>query len=237
MGAHFIIGEESFIHQLAHVIVHHLQGELIVIAQEGTPLAAFRKLGQFVEDGVDRGGVAKRQCLVQPRHNREVEDHVEALALAIELHGFGRRLVGLRDEHRIRVVGVHEGANLLHKLDCFRQGLAAYTIALKEICNGIEAQAVQTLVHPEGQDLEYFLLHGRVVVVQIRLVGVEAVEVILAALVIPGPIGGFHVGENDTDFGIALWVIAPNIEIAIGSGWIRAGGLKPWVIGAGVIER
>ena len=133
-------------------------------------------------------------------------------------------------------MGVHEGANLLHKLDGLRQGLATYTIAFKEIRNGIEAQAIQPLVHPEGQDLEHFLLHGRVIVVQIRLVGVEAVEVVLAALVIPGPIGGFHVGENDTDFGVALWVIAPHIDIAIGAGGIRAGGLEPRVVGAGVIE-
>ena len=126
--------------------------------------------------------------MVQPRHNREVEDHVEALALAVELHGLGRRLIGLGDEHRVRVVGVHEGANLFHKLNCFRQGLAAYTVALKEISNGIETQAVQALVHPEGQNFEYFLLHGRVIVVQIRLVGVEAVEVVLAALFVPGPI-------------------------------------------------
>ena len=162
---------------------------------------------------------------------------MEALAVAIELHGLGRRLVGLRDEHRIRVVGVHEGANLLHKLDGLRQGLAAYTVAFKEVSNGIKAQAVQSLVHPEGQDLEHLLLHGRVIVVQIRLVGVEAVEVVLAALVIPSPIGGLHVGENDTDFGVALRVIAPNIEIAIGAGGIRAGGLEPRVVGAGVIER
>ena len=67
---------------------------------------------------------------------------MEAFALAVELHGFGRRLVGLRYEHGIRVVRVHEGANLFHKLDGLRQGFSAYTIALKEISNSIEAQAV-----------------------------------------------------------------------------------------------
>ena len=62
-------------------------------------------------------------------------------------------------------------------------------------------------------------------------------EVVLAALVIPGPVGSFHVSENDADFGVALGVIAPDIEIAIGARGIRAGSLEPWVIGAGVVER
>ena len=76
----------------------------------------------------------------------------------------------------------------------------------------------------------------RIVIVEIRLVRVEAMEVVLLAHLIPGPSGIFDVGEDDADFGIPVRIVSPHVVIAVRARRIAAGRLEPFVLGRGVIE-
>ena len=58
------------------------------------------------------------------------------------------------------------------------QVLAVRALALVEVGHGVEAEAVEPEVEPEAEDVEHRLLHLGVVVVQVGLVGEEAVPVV-----------------------------------------------------------
>jgi hypothetical protein len=59
--------------------------------------------------------------------------------------------------------------------------LAVRALALEEVGHGVEAEAVEPEVQPEAQDVEHRLLDRGAVVVEVRLVGEEAVPVVGAA--------------------------------------------------------
>ena len=77
------------------------------------------------------------------------------------------------------------------------QVLAVGALALVEVGHGVEAEAVEAEVEPEAQDVEHRLLDLGVVEVEVGLVGEEAVPVVGAGLVVPGPVRRLGVGEDD----------------------------------------
>ena len=99
-----------------------------------------------------------------------MKGHVAFVAVA-EISAYIRGpLVGFSQNHTVGVTLVHIATNLLD--DSMRLGkvFAVCSVALDEVGNRIQAQAVDSEVQPEAHDFVYFLEHRRVVVVQIRLV-------------------------------------------------------------------
>ena len=85
---------------IAFVVGDHLQGQLIVVAQEDRPLAIGRNLRRLAQDVGDRKAVFLGDGHVHARHQREVERHVAFVALAMLFTtkigpGILRPLVGL----------------------------------------------------------------------------------------------------------------------------------------------
>ena len=119
------------------------------------------------------------------------------VAVAEVLDDVGRPLVGLGEQHAVGVVGVDLGADALEVLVRLGQVLAVGALALVEVRDGVEAEAVEPEVQPEAQDLEHRLLDLGVVEVEVGLVGEEAVPEVGAGLLVPGPVGGLGVGEDD----------------------------------------
>ncbi|CFS34207.1 Uncharacterised protein [Mycobacterium tuberculosis] len=64
---------------------------------------------------------------------------------------------------------------------CFRQVLAVGALTFKEIGHRVQPKPVDAQAEPKADDVDHRLLHGGVVVVQIRLVGEESVPVELSA--------------------------------------------------------
>ena len=77
----------------------------------------------------------------------------------------------------------------------------------------------------------------RVVEVQIRLVGIEAVPVIGPGVRVPGPVGGFKILEDDSRFGETLRSVAPDVEIAPATSRLGAArALKPGMLIGGMVQ-
>ncbi len=73
--------------------------------------------------------------------------------------------------------------------------------------------------------------------VQIRLVGEEAVPIVLLRDRIPRPVGGFGVGKNDSGFRKLPVVVVPDVKRALaGAGRCAARGLEPGMLVGGVID-
>jgi hypothetical protein len=160
-----------------------------VVAQEQPPLAALgqrRGAPQDVDDGLD---VLLAQRHEDARHHREVERHVALVPVAEVRAHVLRPLVGLGQEHPPGVVAVDGAADLLDHPVGLGEVLAARSVALHEVGDGVEAEPVDPQVQPEAHDVEDLLDDPRVVEVEVRLVAEEAVPVEGAGDGVPGPVG------------------------------------------------
>ena len=117
------------------------------------------------------------------------------------------------------------------------QVLAAGPLALEEVRDGVEAQPVDAHPEPEVERLQHGAPHGRVVEVEVGLVGVEAVPVVGLGHRIPGPVRRLEVLEDDARVAVALGRVAPDVEVARGAaGRGAAGALEPGMLVRRVVD-
>ncbi|OSY49953.1 hypothetical protein BG846_04419 [Streptomyces fradiae ATCC 10745 = DSM 40063] len=240
VGAHPRVLGVLRVHVVALLVGDHLQGQLVVVAQEDAPLAVLRDrrgLGQDLGDGV--AGLPPHRH-EDARHHREVERHVALVAapgeVAEVVDDVLRPLVGLGEQHRVRVGGVDLLADPLQEGVGRREVLAVGAFLLVEVRHGVEAEAVDAQVQPEPQRGQDLLLHGRVLVVEVRLVREEPVPVVLLAHRVEGPVGRLGVDEDDPGVLVLLVVVGPDVVVAVGAVRVGAGLLEPRVLVAGVVH-
>lgn len=94
-----------------------------MVAQKRAPLSGGRQSWHLRHDLRNRSRLPARGSLVDPRHQREVETHVEliAVALAEEIHHLLRRLVGFGEHDRIRVLSIQQCTDGADEFVGFRQ--------------------------------------------------------------------------------------------------------------------
>ena len=117
-----------------------------------------------------------------------------------------------------------------------RQVLVVGALSLVEVGHRVEPDAVDARVHPEVEDFEDRLLDLGVVEVEVGLMGVEAVPVIRVRDVVPRPVRGLKVFEDDPGVLIFLVGFAPHVEVTLGGA--RPGppcALEPGVLIRGVV--
>ena len=128
-------------------------------------------------------------------------------------------------------------ADLLDDVVRLAQVLVAGAVALDQVGNGVEPEAVDAHVEPELHRLEHRVEHLRVVEVQVGLVAEEAVPEVLLRHRVPGPVRLLGVGEDDARAAVQLGVVAPDVEVALGRALGRlARGLEPGVLVRGVVD-
>ena len=98
---------------------------------------------------------------------------------------------------RSLILFVHMPAQLAQCLVRLRQVLAIRAFALEQVGHRIQPQAVHSQVEPEIHGREHGLANFRVVPIQIRLVGIEAMPVIRFRHRVPRPVRGFEILEDD----------------------------------------
>ncbi|PPS68284.1 hypothetical protein BZZ08_07413 [Streptomyces sp. MH60] len=211
-----------------------------MVAQEDAPLAAGRDRGGLGEDLGDRVARLPSDRHEDARHDREVEGHVALVAAGREVaevvdHVL-RPLVGLRQHHRVRILRVDLLAHPLQEGVRGREVLAVGALLLVEVRHRVQPEPVDAQVQPELQRGDHLLLHGRVLVVEVRLVREEAVPVVLLAHRVVGPVGRLGVDEDDPRVLELLVVVGPDVVVAVGTVRVGAGLLEPRVLVAGVVH-
>ena len=148
-----------------------------------------------------------------------------------------RPLIGFRQQHLALGIGVELGAQLPDDGVGFRQVLVVGAVALAQIGDRIEPEAVDAGIEPALHHLHQRADHARIVEIEIRLVREEAVPVEGAGFRVPGPVRLLGVGEDDPRARIFLVGIAPDIPVARARfGIAAAGALEPVVLVGGMID-
>ena len=192
--------------------------------------------GCAAEDLVHRSGLFPPHAHEHARHDGEVEAHVALVAGAEVLHDVLRPLVGLGEQDAVGVAGVDLGPHPLEVLVRLGQVLAVGAVALEQVRDRVEPEAVQPEVEPEAQDLEHRRLDLWVVVVEVGLMGVEAVPEVGAGLIVPGPVRRLGVGEDDPRVLVAVHGLRPHVPVALGVVRARARLLEPRVVRRRVVH-
>ena len=216
VDAHARVDCVHLIHVVPLAAGHHLQRQFVVVAQKDRPLAGIRDIRGLSHDFDHRVAVFLGHRHEQPRHQRKVVGHVAFVAIAEILAHVLRPLVGFGEQQAVLVMGVDHGAHLPDDSVGFRQVLVAGALAHAQVRDGVQAQAVHTHVQPEAHDADHGAHHGRVVVIQVRLVREKAMPVIGLGNLVPGPVGLLGVTENDAGVGELLVGVAPDVKIALG---------------------
>ena len=234
---HLRIARVGAVHVVALFVGDHLQGQLVVVAQEHRPLRAVGQVRGLVEDVDDRHPVLALHRHEQPRHDREVEVHVALVAVTEVRRGVLGPLVRLGQQHAVVVVLVDVGPQLTQERVGLGQVLAVGALTLEQVRHRVQTHAVDAHVHPVVHDLVDRRDDRRVVVVQVGLVGVEAVPEVRPGHRVPGPVRGLEVTEDDPRVGVLLGIVAPDVEVAFDRPRpAPPRPLEPGVLVGGVVE-
>ena len=230
VATHSWVSRVLLVHVVALLVGDHLQGQLVVVAQEDAPLTAVRDRRDASEDVVHRARVLSAQGHEHPGHEREVEAHVALVTVAEVLHDVLGPLVGLGKEHATRESLIHMRPQFAQVLMRGGQVLPVGAVGLEQVRDRVEAEAVQAHAEPVVDHLE----HGRpdlgVGVVKVGLVAVEAVPVELAADTVRGPVARLRVDEDDARLRPPGLVVAPHVPVGLGVVPARSGLLEPRVL-------
>ena len=215
----------------------HLERELVVVPQEDGPLTGVRQIGCLRDDVDDGMAVLLLERHVNARHQRKVKRHVAFVAVAEVRAHVARPLVRLGQQEPAVVVFVHRPAQALQHRMRLGQALAVGALALDEVWHGVEPHPVDAHVEPEPHDLGHRAGHARVVEVQVGLVTEEAMPVVGLGHRVPRPVGRLGVGEDDACLLVRAWVVAPDVEVALGrTGRRPPCGLKPRMLIGRVVD-
>ena len=237
VDAHARVGGVGEVHVVALVVGDHLEGELVVVAEEEAPLADVGDGGGLRHDVGDGEAVFLAERHVDARHQREVEGHVALVAVAEVGTDVCGPHVGFGEDEAILVFGVDDGADLFDLDVGLGDVFAAGAVAFDEVRNCVETEGVDADVEPEAHGVEDFFHDARIVEVEVGLVGEEAVPVVLLRDFVPGPVGFFGVGEDDADAFEELVGVAPDVHVAFGRAFGgEARGFEPGMLIGGVVD-
>ena len=116
-------------------------------------------------------------------------------------------------------------------------GVVVEVGVFEEARDGVDAEAVDALVHPEAEDVGHGFLDLRIAPVEVGLLLVEVVVVPLTGLLVVGPGGVAEpglpvVGRAGQD----AFAVAPDVPVALGIGARRARLDEPRVLVGGVVD-
>ncbi len=217
VDAHLWVLRIDPVHVVALLVGHHLERQLIVVAQEERPLRGVGDGRRLVEDVDDREPILHPQRHVHPWHEREVERHVALVAGAEVGHGVLGPLVGLGEQHPVAMVLVDVRAKLAQEPVRLGQVLAVGALTLVEVGDRVEAQPVDAHLEPEVHGPLDRLPDPPAVEVEVGLVGIEAVPVVGSRDGVPRPVRRLEVLEDDPSVPVAVGGIAPHVVAAGGT--------------------
>ena len=154
LSAHALVGGVDVPQIVPLPVGDHLERQLVVVAQEDAPLAVRRDVRRLAQDVGHRVPVLLGDRHVHARHHREVERHVALVAVAEIRQHVLRPLVGLGEQHAPGEMPVDLGADALQDGVGLGQVLVDRALALDQIGDRVEAQAVDAHLQPEVQDAQ-----------------------------------------------------------------------------------
>ena len=166
----------------------------------------------------------------------KVECHVAFVPDSEVVDDVRRPLVGLGEQHPVRVSLVDLPAHPLEVGVRLEEVLAVGPLALEQVRHGIQPEPIEAEVEPEAQHVEHRLLDLWVVVVEVGLVVEEPMPVVRARLLVPRPVRRLRVDEDDTGVLVPVLRVGPHVPVALGVVRRRACRLEPGVVDRRVVH-
>ena len=228
------------VHVVALLVGDHLQGQLVVVAQERAPLAA-RGIGGVWARISEIGNRDSRRTAMKMRG---ISGKWNAMWHSSPPVSGSPKYSTTSAGHRFASASITRPGILVvdHLADPLEVGVrlgqvrAVGALPLEQVGHRVQPEAVDAEVEPEPDDVEHRLLHGRVVVVEVRLVGEEPVPVELLPHRVEGPVRRLGVAEDDPHVGVLGVGVAPDVEVAVRPVGVAARLLEPRVRVGGVVE-
>ena len=129
---------EGAVHVVALFVRHHLQRQLVVVAQEDGPLADGRQLRRLREDVDDWQPVLHVHRHEDSRHDRKMEIHVALVAVAEVLGGVLGPLIRLREQHAVLEALIDVGAKPLEERVRLGEVLAVGAVPLVQVRHRVQ---------------------------------------------------------------------------------------------------
>ena len=231
------IGGVGVVHVVALFVGHHLERQLVVVAEEERPLARRRELGRLPQDVDDRVTVLLPHGHEDARHQREVEPHVALVAVAEVRAHVGGPLVRFGEQHAVGIPRVELAPHPLQDGMRLGQVLVRGALAHTEVRHRVEPQGVDPEIEPEHHHVDDRGDDLRIVVIQIGLVREEPVPVVLPGDRVVRPVRLLGVGEDDARFRKLLIRVAPDVELPFARAPRRpASRLEPRVLVGRVVD-
>ena len=215
-----------------------VQGELVVVAHEVGPLRVLGDRRERAQGVGDRCRPLAREREEQGLVDREAQDHVQLVAVLVaeELALLLGVEIDLTHEDRLARAPRQEAAQVAQELVRVLQRALRQAHRLEHEGHRIDAESGEPLVEPETDDLGDLVADLRVRDVQIGLEGVEAVQVVLARLVVPRPVRALVVGEHDVPRLLLGLLVHPDVEVAVRRVAVGACGLEPRMLVGRVVH-
>jgi hypothetical protein len=139
-----------------------------------------------------------------------------AVLVAEELALLLRAQVDLAEQHRFPVAPPDEAPQVAQQLVRVLTASLGDTGRLDQERDRVDAKPTQPLLEPEAGHLSDLVADLRVGHVEVRLVGVEAVQVPPGGVLIESPVGLLLVGKHDVAGFLLGLLVPPDIEVVEG---------------------
>ena len=137
---------------------------------------------------------------------------------------------GYKQETTFRVEGVHF-------TDAGRAAIVYVSASVWAYDTGSRTVEAAYRMSLEAETAYQLVPDVGMIVIEIRLVGIEAMPVVGVGDGVPGPVGGLEICEDNPGVRVFIRCIAPHVEVAPAAARLRlAGALKPGVLIRGMVD-
>ena len=179
-----------------------------------THCAFARPAARVLERADQRIEIAGGQRVEQPLVHREVEHHLQPVAFVAEiLHAFVRRHIRFGQHDRLPGAPLQEIAHLLQQVEILLV-LDAGALLFDQERHRVHAEAGHAELQPETHDLLNLGAHVRMPRVQVRLMIVEAMEIVLARALVLRPGRRLLARKDDAVLVVLRPHVGPDVPVA-----------------------
>ena len=233
---HVGIGSERCEHLVVLVAHQPPEVDLVVVAEEGRPLAGVGQRGGLGQRLQDRSDLVAGEGEERPLVEDEVEQHRETVTVTEVLDELFGLDVGLGEDDRIAPSPGELVVQVVQPGEVLARGGVVGHGELDDEGGGVEPEPRHAELQPEPDDLLDLLTHPGVVHVQVGLEVVEAVVVPRPGDVVERPRRVLIAGEHHALAQVARLLLRPDVPVPIRRGRVGASRLEPRVLVGGVVD-
>ena len=228
---HLLLWAKGGEHNLSFFLGQASEIELVVIAQEKTPLCCRRaRLGRL-QRLHQRARIGRGERVKQMLVDLKIEHHVHAVAVVAEIFHVGvRQHIGFRQHDRVALPPLQEFAEHAEHVVLLLGLSDVRPLGRDDERHRIHAEPGDAELNPKAHDLEDLGLHLRMRGVEVGLELVKPVEIPGLRLFVVAPGRFLHPRKHHAGVRVRRLLLRPDIPVAVFRMGVAARLLEPGVL-------